>query len=350
MIRKCPALAVLLSIMLLFSGCSKRKASASYNAAYTEEPYVESGYAPAAAYDSAAGGSYSAVAEDALFDSGSSAYQNESAKTESSSAPADSTVRKIIYNAEMSVTADDPAALRDILIEKASACGGYVSSSNSTAGDDGISSVKLQLKVPADHLEELVETANGLAKVKSYHLYSDDISQRYYDIRARLNSAQAEEAQLLELLKRCESIEEILKVRESLASVRSDIESYQGTINLWDHLVSYATLDLTIRRTPKTAVEKEDEPIALWKLSDIWSQMRLGFINSARFMVNAVGAIGIFLAVAVIPLCILFLLIGLPIILHVRKSRKKKAAAALDISQAPEGSESDAASDIPKQE
>ena len=72
---------------------------------------------------------------------------------------------------------------------KAAELGGYVSSSSSKSGDDGVTSVSLQLKVPADRLEELVETANGLAKVTSYRLYSDDISQRYYDIQARLSSA-----------------------------------------------------------------------------------------------------------------------------------------------------------------
>ena len=350
MIRKSPIIAVLLSIMLLCTGCSKRKsASSSYY-----EPMEESYAAPAAA-----------AMGDSLFyaDSGSAAYEvadydqpvhSEEAKTQesavSATAPSDSAVRKIIYNADMSATADDPGALRDRMTAKAAELGGYVSSSSSKSGDDGVTSVSLQLKVPADRLEELVETANGLAKVTSYRLYSDDISQRYYDIQARLSSAKAEEAQLTEILKQCETVEEILMVRESLASVRADIESYQGTINLWDHLVSYATLDLSIRRTPKTAVETTDDPVPLWKFSDVWHRMQRGFVNSARIMVNAVGAIGIFLAVALIPIAILFLAIGLPIILHVRKKRRAKSKEAMLPGHAPEGSESNAASDVSSQE
>ena len=178
MIRKYPALAILLSIMLLCSGCSKRKAQSASAYAYAEDSYAvaEDSYAPAE----------SAALFDSGSSSGSSSYKKESAKTETSVTPSDSAVRKIIYNADMSATADDPASVRDLLIAKAEEFGGYVSSSNSTASDDEVSSVKLQLKVPANHLEELVEMANGLAKVKSYHLYSDDISQRYYDIQARL--------------------------------------------------------------------------------------------------------------------------------------------------------------------
>ena len=108
--------------------------------------------------------------------------------------------------------------------------------------------------------------------------------------------------------------------------MRADIESYTAQINLWDNLVSYATLNITINRTPKTAVEGENDLIQLWKASDVWSRMTRGFQNSIRFVVNAIGAIGIFLAVAVIPAGVLFLLIGLPIIAH-KKNKRKKAAA-----------------------
>ena len=72
--------------------------------------------------------------------------------------------------------------------------------------------------------------------------------------------------------------------------------------------------------------------------------------DGARIMVNAVGAIGIFLAVALIPIAILFLAIGLPIILHVRKKRRAKSKEAMLPGHAPEGSESKAASDVSSQE
>jgi hypothetical protein len=108
--------------------------------------------------------------------------------------------------------------------------------------------------------------------------------------------------------------------------VRADIESYTAQINLWDNLVAYATLSITINRTAKTAVEGEKELIQLWKASYVWSKMTRGFQNSARFVINAIGAIGIFLAVAAIPAGVLFLLIGVPIIVH-RKNKRKKAAA-----------------------
>lgn len=241
-------------------------------------------------------------------------------------------VRKIVYTADMTVTADDPEAALQTLLEKAKSLGGYVSSSYSTTDDIGTNYAYATLKVPADQLETLVTAANALGKVNDYRLSSDDISLSYYDMQARLDNAKAEEQQLLEILAQCKTVEEILAVRESLTSVRADIESYTAQMNLWDNLVSYATLNITINRTPKTAVEGENELIQMWKASDVWNRMSRGFQNSARFVVNAIGAIGIFLAVAAIPAGVLFLLIGVPIIAHNKNKRKK--AAALKAQQA----------------
>lgn len=277
-----------------------------------------------AMYAAPAGGAYETAA--APMEK-SAVYNEAAAPTQlSGEVTADFDVRKIIYNANMTVTADDPAAALNALLEKAEALGGYVSGSYSTTDELGTDYAYVTLKVPADQLDALVSEANALGKVKDYRLSSDDISLSYYDMQARLNNAKAEEQQLLQILAKCETVEEILAVRQSLTSVRSDIESYTAQINLWDNLVSYATLNVTLNRTPRSAVEGENELIAMWRASDVWNRMSRGFQNSARFVVNAIGAIGIFLAVVAIPAGVLFLLIGVPIILH-KKNKRKKAAA-----------------------
>lgn len=308
---------ILCAVMLFTIGCAAKSAS------QTEAMY----------YSDSASGSYDTEmaapqAESAMY-SGKGANET----TVSTEEPqGDFDVRKIVYTADMSITADDPAASLDALVAKAESLGGYVSGSYSTTDDEGTTYATASLKVPADQLDALVTTANELGKVDSYRLSSDDISLNYYDMQARLDNAKAEEQQLLEILAKCETVEDILAVRQSLSSVRADIESYTAQINLWDNLVAYATLSVSINRTPKTAVEGEKELLQLWKASDVWNKMSRGFQNSARFVVNALGAIGIFLAVAAIPAGVLFLLIGLPIIIH--KKNKRKKAAALKAQQA----------------
>jgi hypothetical protein len=302
-------IALVLCAALLFSiGCAARSATQESTADYAKS----------------ASGTYDMAAPQAEM----AATSNEAAAPESQTGEqtGDFDVRKIVYNADMTVAVDDPAAALNALLEKAKSLGGYVSGSYSTTDEKGTNYAYTTLKVPADQLEALVSAANALGKVNDYRLSSDDISFSYYDIQARLENAKAEEQSLLQILAKCETVEDILAVRQSLTSVRADIESYTAQMNLWDNLVSYATLNVTINRTPKTAVEGENELIQIWKASDVWNKMARGFQNSARFVVNAIGAIGIFLAVAIIPAGVLFLIIGLPIIAHKKKKHKKAAA------------------------
>lgn len=311
-------IALILCAVLLFTiGC----AAAPATSASRTDDYVKTSNET---YDMAAAAPQAEM--------GFAAEESQSSTQQTGDVPGDFDVKKIIYNADMSVTADDPAKALEAMLQKVKSLGGYVSGSYATTDELGTDYAYATLKVPADQLDALVSAANELGKVKDYRLSSDDISLSYYDMQARLNNAKAEEQQLLEILAKCETVEEILAVRQSLTSVRADIESYTAQMNLWDNLVTYATLNINISRTPKTAVEGENDLIQLWKASDVWNRMSRGFQNSARFVVNAIGAIGIFLAVAAIPAGVLFLLIGVPIIAH--KKNKKKKAAALKAQQA----------------
>lgn len=290
-------LALLLAAVFALSACSAK--STAY----------ENAEAPMAAYDSGAVSSETAYSY-AANNKGMQDTSMPDKKTDTGTQQ-DADVRKIIYNASMTVTADAPDTALAALIEQAAALGGYLAGSYTNTDELGAYRCTATLKVPADRLEELVNAAKAAGKVESYSLDSEDISLDYYDIVARLDNAKAEEKQLLAILEACTTVEDILAVRQSLTQVRADIESYQGRINLWDNLVSYATLELNIRRTPRASVEKEPELLAIWKASDVWQRMINGFQNSARFMVNFVGAIGIFLAYALIPLAVVALIVFL---------------------------------------
>lgn len=330
-----PCFILLVCAVLAGAGCAQKSSPSSSAASVSNDMLYEA----EAAYDSA----YAPQEPAMLFAaSGSTETSTSSTLPENKTQTGDLDVRKIVYDGSLDMVCDDPADALQRIIDKTVALGGYLASSNTYRGEGDNLRCSATLKVPSDKLEELVTAAKASGKVESYSLTSDDITGEYYDIAARLTAAQAEEKQLLAMLEKCATVEEMLLVRESLASVRADIESYQGRINLWDQLVAYATLELSIRQTPKTAVGEESSLIELWKASDVWQKMSDGFVNSGRFLVNAVGAVGIFLAVAILPAGLLFLCIGLPIILHQKKKKRLAAEKA-----APKAGE---AADKPEQE
>ncbi|MDO4492885.1 MAG: DUF4349 domain-containing protein [Clostridia bacterium] len=247
---------------------------------------------------------------------------------ESAPAPAEEAgayARKIVYNATQTIRADEPRRVLETATERCKELGGYLSASYERSYSDGTIQITATLKVPADHLNDVLDAIGTLGKVESSRISSDDITRSYYDVQARLTAAEAEEKQLLALYEKCEKVEEMLLVREQLAAVRSDIESYRGSINLWDHQVSFATIDLTVKETQKTPAATEDDTVELWKASDVFRKMRNGFANSWRVLVNAIAAIGIFLANAFLPLAVLGVIVYGVVRLLVALCRKRKA-------------------------
>ena len=311
-------IAALLVLSMAVAGCAKKNTGSAY---YEEPRMYEAAYEESAVYETGFSAKAAAAAGSVPSDAPAPVSGAPSAEPVAAE-QTDVSVRKLIYDATLSVTVDRPEETLDALTELAVGMGGYLSENRLYNDDEGAYKATATLKVPAARLDELLEAAKGAGKVTGCSVSGQDITMDYYDIQARLTSAKAEEQQLLKLYEKCESVEEMLSVRDSLARVRSDIEVYEGRIRLWDNLVAYATLRLTINRTPKKAVEKENEDIAIWKASDVGKRMAYGFRNTARWLVNALYSIGIFLAYAVLPL----LAIGL-IVWAVVAIRKKTAPA-----------------------
>ncbi len=317
--RKNICILALCLMLLLSAGCSAKASSST--AHYVSAPAAAAGesyYAEEA--DSYVGMDYESAKEPNSMPVPDPSDQKSAAQNGS----------KIIYNSDVSIRCDDPAQALNRAIELCASYGGYLANSYMNAGDDNFPSyANATLRVPADRLDALISGVKGLGKVEYSNINSDDISQAYYDISARLEATKAEEASLLKLLNECTNVEEVLMVRQELLDVRQQIESYQTKINRWDNQVSYATLTLNIQETVKPAVEKEKEPIELWKSSDVWKKIKLGFSNSWRFAVNAIYAIGIAIAYALIPIiligAIVFGIVKL-IVFLARKSKAKRAA------------------------
>ena len=168
-----------------------------------------------------------------------------------------------------------------------------------------------------------MQSLERLGEAEHYRLWSDDVTLEYYDMSARLKAMQAEEAQLMQVLEECKTVEEILLVREQLAEVREKIESYQGRINLWDHEVRYATLELTINETPKKAAETDR-----WSAAGVGGRILEGLENSWDYLLIILAGFVIVLANIGLPVLVIGGIVVGIVLLSRRASRKRKERRA----------------------
>jgi hypothetical protein len=155
------------------------------------------------------------------------------------------TQRQIISSASVSIEVETVEPAIDQVRTIAEGLGGFVEqlSSYGSAKDQ---QANLTVRVPQDQFFTAVDRIEALGKVQSRNLGSEDVSEQFIDLEARLKSSLQEEASLLSLLDRASQVSEILTIERELSRVRSDIERVQGQLNFLERRVDLATISVSL--------------------------------------------------------------------------------------------------------
>ena len=152
--------------------------------------------------------------------------------------------RRIIQNASLTVQVEDVRAATQTAREIAEALGGFVEQL-SVSGDDHFSQGFIVIRVPQAEFFTAQERLAMLGDVLGESVGSQDVTEQFVDLEARLRSLQAEEISLLELLDVANTVSEILIVENELGRIRSDIERLTGQRNFLERRVALATISVT---------------------------------------------------------------------------------------------------------
>ncbi len=139
--------------------------------------------------------------------------------------------RMIVRTADVRLIVQDTAAAITRITRLAEESNGYVVSSNMWKEGERLVGA-ISIRVPAESFNNAMSTLRALADEVTYDkTTADDVTEEYFDLSAKLKNLEATEAQLLEIMKKAESIEDILAVQRQLDSTRSEIERNRGRIN-----------------------------------------------------------------------------------------------------------------------
>jgi hypothetical protein len=174
--------------------------------------------------------------------------------TQTQSAPMYAEVRKdqstpqervVIYNAQLSLEANDIQGTLQKIRALAEGYGGYVaSSSRSTYGVQARADIAI--RVPKDKFQAAIQQIETYGQVLDEGTTSEDITQQYIDLKARLNNMQRQEERLREILDMAKTVDEILRVESELERVRGEIDSLQGQINYLEGNVEMSLISVTL--------------------------------------------------------------------------------------------------------
>lgn len=125
---------------------------------------------------------------------------------------------------------------------------GFIASENENKDNYRVYNT-LVIKVEKDKFDSLLSMLEGNAdKLESKTINTQDVTEEYVDILKRLENKKKVEAQYLELLKKANSITEILQVNEHIRVIREEIEAKEGRLNYLKNQVGFSTITLYVHQ------------------------------------------------------------------------------------------------------
>jgi len=257
---------MLLAIVLVFaSACGSGSSTSSNQGSVKTYPggipspttttaYVTKTVAPAPAIVSSSGRDYATISE------GVPAYEYDSSSASSQD-------RMIVRNASMDIIVTDVAKARDALAQLAVTYGGFVVSTQINGEDEDMRGW-VSLRVVNDKLDQAMSDIRGMAvRVRSENTSSQDVTEQYTDLNARLSNAQATEKEYLALLNKATDVEDIVKIYSYLSQVRQEIEQLKTQMLNIERTtaMSLISVSLSPETSAKALVKAGWNPIEIFK-------------------------------------------------------------------------------------
>jgi Domain of unknown function (DUF4349) len=162
--------------------------------------------------------------------------------------------RKIVYDAQIDLIVEsvDPITKRvGSLVQESR---GYIAEQNVTGSPGSQRSMRWRVRIPVEQFDSFVDSIISLGELERNNRTSQDVTEQYYDIEARIKNKKVEEQTLNKILQeRSGKLEDVLKIEIELSRVRGEIEQLEGKIRVLENLASLATLTLNVRERDKYA-------------------------------------------------------------------------------------------------
>lgn len=195
--------------------------------------------------------------------------------------------RKVIYSGDIGIevkSCDESIKEIKTIVTEAD---GVVADTSITEVDEGYKTADVVIRVPADSFEKVLDRLGSLGKVKSQSSHGDDITEKYYDLQARLDNAKNMEARLVDLLQnKSKNLKDMLDVEKELGRIREKIERLEGKKRYFDQHVAMSTINIHLKEPYKYS-------------AGILDPVKKAIDKAGEYFMKSLGAVLLFLAAAV---------------------------------------------------
>lgn len=227
--------------------------------------------------------------------------------------------RKLIQTVNMDVETEDLDTVLQQIDSRIAELNGYIESSNVQNGSAYSSKryrkATITVRIPAKDLDAFVDKVDEVSNIVSSRKTVQDVTLSYVATESRMKALETEQARLLELLAKAETMDDLLTVEKRLTEVRTELEEVTSALKVFDNQVDFATIHLNIQEVKEYTEITEPETV--------WQRIGTGFMKSLKGVGNFFKEFFVFIIVS-IPYFALIGLVIFVVVYIIRRSRRKR--------------------------
>lgn len=155
---------------------------------------------------------------------------------------------KIIKTGNVSIEVDDYNISIEKIKQSIKSFGAYISNETEDNSSYAVSN-RLTIRVTTSKFDNLMDTLiSGAKKVSQKNISLKDVSEEFVDIQARLKAKKEVEGRYYEILKKANSIRDILEVENQIKQIREEIDAIEGRLKYLNDQVSFSTIYLNVNQ------------------------------------------------------------------------------------------------------
>jgi hypothetical protein len=155
--------------------------------------------------------------------------------------------------------------------------------------NDRIRTGVITFMVPAAKFDDTITQLATMGTVQNEHISGNDVSAQYVDLQARLANQEAQRDAMLALLKRAQSIADIIVVQTQIGQITGQIEQLKGQIQYIEHNTAYSTVTVNLMEAGAPVRTAQQDS---WGFVSAVGDAAHNFVATVDYVITGLGAIG----------------------------------------------------------
>jgi hypothetical protein len=141
---------------------------------------------------------------------------------------------------------------------------------------------RITVRIPSENFDSFIkDISTGVAYFDNKEISSQDVTEQYIDIDARLKAKKKLENRYLELLAKATKMSEMLAIEAQLSAIREEIEAKEGQLRYMQNQVSLSTITIEFYKTIA-----EESGVTISYGAKVWNAFKSGFYAISSFFLG----------------------------------------------------------------